>query len=101
MSRSHPVLRILGQLLTPAGPNHFVYLSAHPEQDQAVLDALAMDVGTAPGYRLVADVDCFLLLADHDYQVVWTVLPMAHIAVRQWTGLQSMQVVTRLSGMAV
>ncbi|RMM39423.1 hypothetical protein QO021_28960 (plasmid) [Pseudomonas amygdali pv. lachrymans] len=68
MSRSHPVLRILGQLLTPAGPNHFVYLSAHPEQDQAVLDALAMDVGTAPGYRLVADVDCFLLLADHDYQ---------------------------------
>lgn len=68
MYRPLPVMRTLGQLLTPAGPNHFVYLSAHPEQDQDLLDGLAMDVGTTPGYRLVADADCFLLLADHDYQ---------------------------------
>ena len=68
MSRPYPVLRTLGQLLTPAGPNHFAYLSAHPEQDQALLDAHAMDVGTAPGFRLVADTDSFLLIADHDYQ---------------------------------
>lgn len=68
MSRSHPVLRTLGKLHTPAGPNHFVYLSAHPEQDQDLLESLAMDVGTAPGYRLVADAESFLLLEEHDYQ---------------------------------
>lgn len=68
MSRPNPVLRKVGQLLTPAGPNHFVYLRAHPEQDQALLEALSMDVGTAPGYTLVADADSFMLLEDHDYR---------------------------------
>jgi len=67
MPQPTPSLRTVGRVLTPAGQEHFAYLAIHPQQDLALLEAHSLDVGTAPGIKIVADSEKFLLLSEDDH----------------------------------
>lgn len=76
MPQPIPTLRNVGRVLAindqknfaHSDEEHFNYLAIHPGQDLELLEVHCLDIGTAPGIKIVADTETFLLLNDDDYQ---------------------------------